>query len=111
MAGFYFVRDRFPGMANGPELPGIPYPPYDGIIALDRVRELPIAIQDRTFTSDSQLWYPVADNLPGSFLPNGPLHPHWIPEYTATVPDPTTGVLTNMMMMTVNGRTWPRHVS
>lgn len=58
-----------------------------------------------------QLWYPVADHPAGSTLPNGPLHPRWIPEYSATVADPVTGVLTNMVMMTVNGRTYPRHVS
>jgi len=110
MAGFYLIRERFPSIANGPELPGIPYPAYDGIIPLNLVRELPLALQDRSFTSDSQLWYPAADNPPGSALPNGVLHPRWIPEYTATVPHPTTGVLTNMILWTVNGRTYPRQV-
>lgn len=56
MAGFYLIREKFPSLANGPELPGIPYPAYDGVIPLSQVRELPLAIQDRSFTSDSQLW-------------------------------------------------------
>lgn len=55
MAGFYFIRDKFPSLANGPELPGLPYPAYDGIIPLNLVRELPLAIQDRSFTDDSQV--------------------------------------------------------
>jgi hypothetical protein len=110
MAGFYLIRERFPSLANGPELPGIPYPAYDGIIPIGQVRELPLAIQDRSFTTDSQLWYPVADNPPADVLPNGRLHPRWISEYSATVIDPVTGLPVNMLMMTVNGRTYPRHV-
>lgn len=110
LAGFYFVREKFPSIANGPELPGLPYPAYDGIIPLDQVRELPLAIQDRSFTADSQLWYPVANNPAGQSLPTGPLHPRWIPEYSATVMDPVTGVATNYLMMTVNGKTYPRKV-
>lgn len=108
MAGFYFIREKFPSIANGPELPGIPYPAYDGVIPLNRVRELPLAIQDRSFTTDSQLWYPVADQVPGTTLPNGPLPPRWVPEYTATVL--VNGVPTNMLMMTVNGKTYPKQV-
>jgi hypothetical protein len=111
MAGLYLLRDKFPSIANGPELPGLPYPAYDGIIPLDLVRELPLAIQDRSFTADSQLWYPVAEHPAGTFLPNGPLHPRWIPEYSATVVDPASGLLVNMVMMVVNGRTYPRQVS
>lgn len=108
MAGFYFIREKFPSIANGPELPGIPYPAYDGVIPLNRVRELPLAIQDRSFTTDSQLWYPVADQVPGTTLPKGPLPPRWISEYTATVL--VNGAATNMLMMTVNGKTYPKQV-
>lgn len=111
MAGFYIVRERFPSLANGPELPGMPYPAYDGIIPIGQVRELPLAIADRSFTDDSQLWYPVANNPPSTVLPNGPLHPRWIPEYSATAVHPITGLPHNYVMMTVNGRTYPRHVS
>lgn len=108
LAGFYMVREKFPNLDNGPELPGIPYPAYDGVIPLELVRELPLAIQDRSFTTDSQLWYPVANNPAANNLPTGPLHPRWIPEYSATVP--VNGVPTNMLMMTVNGRTYPKKV-
>jgi hypothetical protein len=111
MTGFYLVREHFPSLANGPELPGLPYPAYDGTIDPMLVRELPIVIQDRSFTKDSQLWYPVAKHATGTYLPRGPMHPKWIPEYSATVTDPATRQLTNMVMMTVNGRTYPRHVS
>lgn len=45
LSGFYFVRDKFPTLATGPELPGIPYPAYDGVVPLGQVRELPLAIQ------------------------------------------------------------------
>lgn len=56
MAGFYLIREKFPSLVNGPELPGMPCPAYDGVIPLSQVRELPLVIQDRSFTSDSQLW-------------------------------------------------------
>jgi hypothetical protein len=111
LAGFYLVREKFPSLANGPELPGIPYPAYDGVIPINQVRELPLAIQDRSFTTDSQLWYPVAAHAAGTTLPTGPLHPRWIPEYSATVVDPVTNLPVNMVMMAVNGRTYPKHVS
>lgn len=114
MAGFFFVRERFPSLANGPELPGLPYPAYDGIVPTSSVRELPLAIQDRAFTTNGQLWYPTAAHAPGTFLPNGPLHPLWIPELFADVIDPADPrgrTVINMLMMTVNGRAYPRHVS
>jgi hypothetical protein len=109
LAGLYFVRDKFPSIANGPELPGLPYTAYDGIIPLDLVREIPLTIQDRSFTTDSQLWYPVAAHPAGTTLPNGPLHPRWVPEYSATLVS-ATGRVTNYIMWTVNGRTYPRQV-
>jgi hypothetical protein len=110
MAGMYFIRDKFPSIANGPELPGLPYPAYDGIIPLELVRELPLTIQDRSFTSDSQLWYPVAAHPEGKALPEGPLHPRWVPEYAATLEDPENSDYINYLMWTVNGRTYPRQV-
>lgn len=67
-------------------------------------------MQDRSFTTDSQLWYPVANNPAGSTLPAGVLHPRWIPEYSATV-GAAGAQPVNYVMMTVNGRTYPRHVS
>lgn len=108
LAGFYFVRERFPSLANGPELPGLPYPAYDGIIDPMLVRELPLAIQDRAFTNDSQLWYPVADHTSNDSLPSGVVPPRSLPEFSATVT--ANNVPVNMVMMTVNGRTYPRQV-
>jgi hypothetical protein len=107
LSGFYFVRERFPSLANGPELPGLPYPAYDGTIDPMLVRELPLAIQDRAFTNESQLWYPVADGLSNETMPNG-VPPRSLPEFSATVT--ANGIPVNMVMMTVNGRTYPRQV-
>lgn len=56
LVGFYFVREKFPSAANGPELPGLPFPANDGAVATALVRELPLAIQDRAFLENSQLW-------------------------------------------------------
>jgi spore coat protein A len=108
LSGFYFVRERFPSLANGPELPGLPYPAYDGTIDPMLVRELPLAIQDRAFTNESQLWYPVADHPGNNSLPTGAVPPRSLPEFSASVF--ANGVPVNMVMMTVNGRTYPRQV-
>jgi hypothetical protein len=108
LSGFYFVRERFPSLANGPELPGLPYPAYDGTIDPMLVRELPIAIQDRAFTNESQLWYPVADHPGNNSLPSGAVPPRSLPEFSASVF--ANGVPVNMVVMTVNGRTYPRQV-
>jgi spore coat protein A, manganese oxidase len=70
LAGFYIIRDP----AHEPA--GLPDGPY----------EIPLAIQDRMFTTDGQLWYPnVGDN---------PEHPVWTPEFFGDV-------------MLVNGKIWP----
>ncbi len=70
LAGFYLVTDP------GNEPAGLPSGPYD----------IGLAIQDRMFTADGQLWYPnvgvTAD------------HPIWIPEFFGDV-------------ITVNGKAWP----
>ncbi len=73
------------------------------------VRELPLAIQDRAFTNESQLWYPVADHMGNGTLPSGKIPPRSLPEFSATVT--ANGIPVNMVMMTVNGRTYPRQVS
>jgi bilirubin oxidase len=101
------VRDKFPSAANGPELEGLPHPAYDGVIDPAAVRELPLAIQDRAFTNDSQLWFPVSGIPASEALPSGAAPPRWVPELVATVD--ALGVDANMLMMAVNGRTWPRH--
>jgi FtsP/CotA-like multicopper oxidase with cupredoxin domain len=76
------------------------------------IREIPIAIQDRSFNADGSLFYPASraffENLapdkllpppPGSpaspnFAPNTDVNPIWNPEFFGTV-------------MVVNGRSWP----
>lgn len=109
LSGFYFVREKFPSIANGPELPGLPYPAYDGTIEPMVVRELPLAIQDRAFTNESQLWYPIADSSAAESLPGGVAPPRSLSEFSATVAALDTAV--NVVMMVVNGKTYPRQVS
>jgi spore coat protein A len=70
LAGFYLVTDP------GNEPAGIPTAPYD----------LGLAIQDRMFTADGQLWYPNEGETD--------VHPVWIPEFFGDV-------------MLVNGKVWP----
>jgi len=70
LAGFFILRDP------GHEPAGLPSGPY----------EIPLAIQDKMFTTDGQLWYPnVGDNVE---------HPIWTPEFFGNV-------------MLVNGKVWP----
>ena len=70
LAGFYVITDP------GHEPAGLPSGPYD----------IGLAIQDRMFTTDGQLWYP---NVGVS-----PEHPKWIPEFFGDV-------------ILVNGKVWP----
>lgn len=70
LAGYYIISDP------GNEPAGLPSGPY----------EVPLAIQDKMFTTDGQLWYPnVGDN---------PEHPIWTPEFFGDV-------------ILVNGKVWP----
>lgn len=55
-----------------------------------------------------QLWYPVADHLENSSMPDSGVPPRSLPEFSATVT--ANGIPVNMVMMTVNGRTYPRQV-
>jgi hypothetical protein len=107
----YFIRKFFPSYSpynRGPELRGLPYPPPGGTTKMTTgdIRELPLAIQDRVFANNSHLWYPVLNATDAGVdpLPNGVQPPKWIPEFLF---DGTP----NPMMMTVNGRTWPKRVS
>jgi spore coat protein A, manganese oxidase len=70
LAGFYILTDP------GHEPANLPSGPY----------ELGMAIQDRMFTTDGQLWYPNVGETPE--------HPVWIPEFFGDV-------------MLVNGKIWP----
>ena len=70
LAGYYIISDP------GNEPVGLPSGPY----------EVPLAIQDKMFTTDGQLWYPnVGEN---------PEHPIWTPEFFGDV-------------ILVNGKIWP----
>jgi spore coat protein A, manganese oxidase len=61
-------------------------------------REIPIAIQDRSFNTTGSLFYPDSreffDTIVGDFIPEGEFSPIWNPEFFG-----------NMIM--VNGNTWP----
>ena len=64
-------------------------------------REIPIAIQDRSFNTDASLFYPDTreffDGIVGDFIPTDEFSPIWNPEFFG-----------NMIM--VNGNTWPFQV-
>jgi FtsP/CotA-like multicopper oxidase with cupredoxin domain len=61
-------------------------------------REIPIAIQDRSFNADGSLFYPDTraffDNIEGPYLPETDLSPMWNPEFFGNT-------------IIVNGNTWP----
>ena len=61
-------------------------------------REIPIAIQDRSFNADGSLFYPDSraffDGIEGPYIPDSDISPIWNPEFFG-----------NTLM--VNGNTWP----
>ena len=61
-------------------------------------REIPIVIQDRTFTASGQLFYPGSrehfDGFSGPFIPDTQVSPVWNPEFFGDT-------------LVVNGSTWP----
>ncbi|MDD1679295.1 MAG: multicopper oxidase domain-containing protein [Methanomicrobiales archaeon] len=71
LAGFYLIRQP-----NEPKL--IADPKY----------EVPLAIQDRTFKADGDLWFPTVGNNPD-------VHPYWNPEFFGNT-------------IIVNGLVWPK---
>jgi FtsP/CotA-like multicopper oxidase with cupredoxin domain len=85
LAGFYFIRDnRDTGLASNPiTLPSGP-------------QEVELAIQDRQFDKNGQLYFPDSDNAANLNGPpsNPDMHPFWIPEFFGDV-------------ITVNGKSWP----
>jgi spore coat protein A len=94
-AGLYLLRG---GAADVPAgvLPG----PAPALADLPGTRyyEIPIAIQDRSFTADGALFYPPSrrdfDDFGGPYVPHSDIAPIFNPEVFGTA-------------MVVNGRTWP----
>jgi spore coat protein A len=105
-AGFYLVRggpsgdgaviDSRTGLAA--TLPGPAPRENDKFPPNKPYREIPIAIQDRSFDVEGSLFYPDSrtffDGIVGDFLPDGQFSPIWNPEFFG-----------NCIM--VNGNTWP----
>lgn len=116
MAGLYFLRNLdATQLATTPELTGLPYPPPGALlsngqpVASTAVREIPLAIQDRIFDINSNLYYPVSKGSGGD-LPNGPVPPKWIPELVSVTTDGqpiSTAAANGAACMVVNGKTWP----
>jgi FtsP/CotA-like multicopper oxidase with cupredoxin domain len=105
-AGFYIIRGGPAGdkavldSRNGTTavLPG-PAPREGDKFPPNKIyREIPVAIQDRSFNTDGSLFYPDTreffDEIVGPYIPDGPFSPIWNPEFFG-----------NMIM--VNGNTWP----
>jgi FtsP/CotA-like multicopper oxidase with cupredoxin domain len=105
-AGFYLVRggpagdDEVLDTRNGrpASLPGPAPRENDKFPPNKRYREIPIAIQDRSFNLDGSLFYPDTreffDEIVGDFIPESEFSPIWNPEFFG-----------NTIM--VNGNTWP----
>jgi FtsP/CotA-like multicopper oxidase with cupredoxin domain len=92
MAGFYFLRDD---AEDAIQLPG--WSGDNQVQEVNRVTGLPqgdpylpeieIAIQDRMFDQNGQLYFPAVGDNPMD-------HPFWVPEFLGDI-------------ITVNGKTWP----
>jgi FtsP/CotA-like multicopper oxidase with cupredoxin domain len=105
-AGFYIIRggpagdaavlDRRTGLTAS--LPGPAPREGDAFPPNKPYREIPIAIQDRSFNTDGSLFYPDTraffDEYAGPYIPFTDISPIWNPEFFG-----------NMIM--VNGNTWP----
>jgi FtsP/CotA-like multicopper oxidase with cupredoxin domain len=105
-AGFYFVRggpaaddkvlDTRTGLAAS--LPGPAPRENDKFPPNKPYREIPIAIQDRSFNEDGSLFYPDSrtffDGIVADYVPAGEFSPIWNPEFFGN---------TNI----ANGNTWP----
>ncbi len=103
-AGFYLIRggpddivlDSRTGLPAS--LPGPAPRENDKFPANKPYREIPIAIQDRSFNADGSLFYPDTrvffDGIVHGYIPDGEFSPIWNPEFFG-----------NTIM--VNGNTWP----
>jgi FtsP/CotA-like multicopper oxidase with cupredoxin domain len=105
-AGFYIIRGGPAGDAAvldtrtglKASLPGPAPREGDMFPPNKRYREIPIAIQDRSFNDDGSLFYPDTraffDGIRGPYIPETDISPIWNPEFFG-----------NTIM--VNGNTWP----
>ena len=81
LAGFYLIREPTSGAVSNT------FDQYLSNTFQYGVNEIPIAIQDRTFTSSGQLWFPTVGLNPT-------IHPYWMPEFFGDT-------------IMVNGQVWP----
>jgi FtsP/CotA-like multicopper oxidase with cupredoxin domain len=94
LAGFYFLRDdaednlHLPGWSGDGKVQE--YNPATGAFGAPYLPEIEIAIQDRMFDQDGQLYFPAGMGV----APNPDMHPFWVPEFEGDI-------------ITVNGKTWP----
>ena len=105
-AGFYIIRGGPQGDlalrdSRTGKLALLPRPApseVDQILPNREYREIPIAIQDRSFNADGSLFYPDTreffDGIAGPYIPTADISPIWNPEFFGNV-------------MMVNGNTWP----
>jgi spore coat protein A, manganese oxidase len=105
-AGFYIVRGGPQGDLRVRDsrtgrtalLPGPAPSELDQFVPNRQFREIPMAIQDRSFGADGSLFYPDTraffDGVGGPFAPTSDISPIWNPEFFG-----------NALM--VNGATWP----
>jgi FtsP/CotA-like multicopper oxidase with cupredoxin domain len=103
-AGFYLIRGGHDDTAldsrtgRRASLPGPAPRENDRFPPNKPYREIPIAIQDRSFNVDGSLFYPDTraffDGIVRNYIPDGEFSPIWNPEFFG-----------NMIM--VNGSTWP----
>ena len=105
-AGFYIIRggpagdDAVVDSRTGlpASLPGPAPRENDMFPPNKRYREIPIAIQDRSFNADGSLFYPDTraffDEYAGPFIPETDVAPIWNPEFFGN-------------MIIANGNTWP----
>jgi len=105
-AGFYIIRggpagdkaviDRRSGKTAS--LPGPAPRENDKFPPNKRYREIPIAIQDRSFNEDGSLFYPDTraffDGIVRDYIPDGEFSPIWNPEFFGNT-------------IIANGSTWP----
>jgi spore coat protein A, manganese oxidase len=103
-AGFYLIRggpdDLVLDSRTGAEaeLPGPAPRANDRFPPNKPYREIPVAIQDRSFNPDGSLFYPDTrqffDGIVRDYIPDGEFSPIWNPEFFGD-------------MIMVNGNTWP----